>query len=413
MGRLFRHRDATIYLCGQTLSTIGDSSLWLAMGIWVRILTGSNSDAGLTFFFLTAGLTLSPLTGVLVDRVRRRPLAARANLAAGAVVCLLLFVHDRHQVWIIYAVIFVYGIFTALLMSAQTALVPALVPDDLLNEANSLLEMSAQGLRIFTPLIGAGLLAWVGAAPVILLDAGTFVVAAACLQALSLREAAPQRSGTSWRADLTAGLSYAWRSLILRRLVVTAVLALAVIGFLETITFAVVTVGLHRTATFLGVLTAVQAVGAIAGAFVAAPMARRFGEVRAFGAGMLLAGAGCLLLTAANLPLVLIGALAFGASTLWINVAAITLIQRHTAAEMVGRVFAVLLLASTGPQALSIAAGAALIAVVPYQALLVIIAVMMVVCTAYWLRGQHDYEAPAPIAPAAAEPAGAQTSVTQ
>jgi MFS family permease len=390
MGRLFRHRDATIYLCGQTLSTIGDSSLWLAMGIWVRILTGSNSAAGLTFFFLTAGLAMSPLTGVLVDRVRRRPLTARVNLAAAALVCLLLFVHDRHEVWIVYLVMFGYGVFAALLMSAQTALVPSLVPDDLLNEANSLLEMSAQGLRIFTPLIGAGLLAWVGAAPVILLDAGTFVVAAGCLQALSLRESAPQRSGKSWRADLVGGLSYAWRSLVLRRLIVTAVLALAVMGFLETITFAVVTIGLHRTATFLGVLTAVQAVGSIAGAFGVAPVAKRIGQVRAIGAGLILTGVGCLLLISANLPLVLIGSFVFGASILWINVAAVTLIQRNSAPEMVGRVFSVILLASTGPQALSIAVGAGLIAVVPYQVLLAAIAAMMVVCTVYWLRGQRD-----------------------
>jgi MFS family permease len=390
MGRLFRHRDATIYICGQTLSTVGDSSLWLAMGIWVRILTGSNSAAGFTFFFLTAGLATSPLTGVLVDRVRRRPLTARVNLAAAAMVCLLLFVHDRHEVWIVYAVMFGYGVFASLLMSAQTALVPALVPDDLLNEANSLLEMSAQGLRIFTPLIGAGLLAWVGAAPVILLDAGTFVVAAGCLQVLSLREAAPERSGKSWRADLVGGLSYAWQKMILRRLIVTAVLALAVMGFLETITFAVVTIGLHRTAPFLGVLTAVQAVGAIAGAFAVAPVAKQVGEVRALGAGILLSGVGCLLLIAANLPAVLIGSFVFGASILWINVAAVTLIQRHTAPNMVGRVFSVVLLASTGPQALSIAVGAALIAVVPYQILLTAIAVMMVVCTVYWLRGQRD-----------------------
>jgi MFS family permease len=389
MGRLFRHRDATIYLCGQTLSTIGDSSLWLAMGIWVRILTGSNSEAGLTFFFLTAGLALSPLTGVLVDRVRRRPLTARVNLAAAALVCLLLFVHDRHEVWIVYAVMFGYGVSASLLMSAQTALVPMLVPDDLLNEANSLLQMSSQGLRIFTPLIGAGLLAWVGAAPVILLDVATFVVAAGCLQALSLREPRPERSGASWRADLVDGLSYAWRSMILRRIIVTAVLALAVIGFFETISFAVVTIGLHHSPTFLGVLTAVEAAGAIAGAFAAAPVAKRIGELRAFGAGILLVGVGSLLFMAPNLVVVLTGSVLFGASTLWINVVAVTLIQRHTAPDMVGRVFSVILLSSTGPQALSIAVGAALIAVVPYQALLAAIAVMMVVCTAYWLHGQR------------------------
>jgi hypothetical protein len=48
MRRLLAHRDARIYTAGQSLSVIGDSALWLAMAIWVKILTGSNSDAGAT-----------------------------------------------------------------------------------------------------------------------------------------------------------------------------------------------------------------------------------------------------------------------------------------------------------------------------------------------------------------------------
>jgi hypothetical protein len=43
--RLLAHRDARFYIAGQALSTVGDSALWLAMGIWVKILTGSNSAA--------------------------------------------------------------------------------------------------------------------------------------------------------------------------------------------------------------------------------------------------------------------------------------------------------------------------------------------------------------------------------
>ncbi len=43
MRALLAHRDARFYLAGQALSTVGDNALWLAMGIWVKILTGSSS----------------------------------------------------------------------------------------------------------------------------------------------------------------------------------------------------------------------------------------------------------------------------------------------------------------------------------------------------------------------------------
>jgi len=55
MRRLLSHRDARVYIAGQGLSVIGDSALWLAMGIWVKMLTGSNSAAGLTFFPFICG----------------------------------------------------------------------------------------------------------------------------------------------------------------------------------------------------------------------------------------------------------------------------------------------------------------------------------------------------------------------
>ena len=103
MRRLLAHRDARIYLAGQSLSTLGDSALWLAMGIWVKLLTGSSSAAGLVFFAFICGTCLGPLTGVLTDRVRRRPLLITANLATGALVCLLLLVGGRSGVWLIYA----------------------------------------------------------------------------------------------------------------------------------------------------------------------------------------------------------------------------------------------------------------------------------------------------------------------
>jgi hypothetical protein len=53
--KLFSLRDARVYLIGQGFSLFGDTSLFLALGIWTKELTHSNADAGLTFFFGTLG----------------------------------------------------------------------------------------------------------------------------------------------------------------------------------------------------------------------------------------------------------------------------------------------------------------------------------------------------------------------
>jgi MFS family permease len=404
LRRLLAHRDARLYISGQALSTVGDNALWLAMGIWVKILTGSNSAAGLVFFAFICGVLLAPVTGLVADRLRRRPLLVVANLATGPLVCALLLVQDRRQVWLIYLVMFGYGAANSLITSAQTALLPVLLPADLLGEANAVLQMAGLGLRVISPLLGAGLLALTGPQPVIVLDAGTFLVAAGTVAALRVREPAPTRAAGHWRAEVTAGISHVARTPVLRRLLVTGVIAVLVFGFFETVPFAVTGQGLHRSPPFLGVLEALMGVGALAGGPLAAPVMRRVSERTLVVLALLGCAVSCLLLMPAWLPCVLAAMVLLGASVLWVNVGIITLIQRRTPAHLLGRVDAALTVATTVPQAASIALGAALIAVVDYRVLLAAMAVVIGISAGY-LMGQPDAALPAgPVACTVAGP---------
>jgi len=389
MRRLITHRDARIYIAGQSFSIIGDSALWLAMGIWVKILTGSNSAAGLTFFAFICGCMTAPLSGVVVDRLRRRPLLIAANLGGAALVCVLLLAGGRGQVWLIYAVMFGYGAVNGLITAAQTALLTVLVPGDLLGEANSALQMLSQGLRLVTPLLGAGLLALAGARPVILLDAGTFAVAAAAVLALRLREPRPDRARARWRAEFTAGLRHVADTRALRRPLIACVIAVSAFGFFETVPFAVVGQGLHRSPEFLGVLNSLQGAGALIGGALAAPVMRRTSERALMAGGLAACAAATLLLITGSLPLVLLAMAGVGLCVVWINVGAVTLIQRRTPGPLLGRVDAALEFAVVVPQAASIALGAALIAAVNYRILLVAMAAVIGFSAAY-LAGRRE-----------------------
>jgi MFS family permease len=61
-------------LAGQSLSTFGDTALYLTLGIWAKALTGSNAAAGAVFLALGIPALFAPAAGHLADRVRRRPL---------------------------------------------------------------------------------------------------------------------------------------------------------------------------------------------------------------------------------------------------------------------------------------------------------------------------------------------------
>jgi MFS family permease len=163
-----------LYFLGNSLSGIGDYALWLAAGIWVKELTGSTSKAGLCIFFLTAGTLLPPLTGLIVDRVRRKPLILITNSVTGLLVLSLTLVHHADQVWLIYSVMFLYGVSGTISGSAMAALLPKMVSKELLGSANGLSQALTQGQRLITPALGVGLLALYGGRAVALLDAASF-----------------------------------------------------------------------------------------------------------------------------------------------------------------------------------------------------------------------------------------------
>jgi MFS family permease len=369
---LLAHPGARRYLAGQVFSMLGDSSMWLACGIWVKTLTGSNAAAGLTFFFFTAPALLAPLAGALVDRLPRRPLLVGANLAGVVVLLPLLAVRDAGDAWVIYLVMLMYGALDIVIAPAQSALMAELLPPSLRASANGLLRTAQESLRVLAPLAGAGLFALVGGVTVALIDMATFLAAAGLLAGLRYRAAPVRRSLTAapWLHELGAGLRFIAGDRLLRRVTAVTAIATVALGLGDSLSFAVVDAGLHRPPEFQGVLQMAQGLGAVAGGLVAAIGIRRLGESRIAGAGMLFFGAGAALTATPLLPTVLGGRVLMGAGLTVAAIALLTLVQRLAPHHLQGRVFAGVEVATTVPQTIAIAVGAHLVSLLDYRLLL-------------------------------------------
>jgi MFS family permease len=397
--RVLADRDARLLFGGQTCSLFGDSAMFLVLAIWAKELTGSNAAAGLVFFVFALPQLAAPLVGLVVDRVRRRPLLMAEHAALAAVVLLLLFVRDEGDVWLLYAVAFLYGLGATIGQPARTALVKVTVPDELLGDANALLQTAAQGFRLVAPLLGAGLYAGVGGGAVAVLDAATFLVSVATLALLRVREPEPHPPEHRFLSEVAAGARHIWGTLPLRQLVGAVAAALIVIGFVESAIFAVVDEGLHRPAAFLGVLEVFQGAGAIAGGVLSGRALRRLGDGTLAGAGLVLFAVGDTLLISDRLPVVMAGFAIAGFGLPWAIVGFVTALQRRTPVHLQGRVTATAAMTYTIPQTFSIALGAALVTVVDYRLLLLVMGVATAACGLYLLtRGTFRLPEPTPVA---------------
>jgi Na+/melibiose symporter-like transporter len=373
---LLRRREARLLLAGQTLSMLGDRAMWLANGIWVKSLTGSSAAAGLVFFCYAAAALLAPAAGLWVDRLRKRPLMIGTDLVMAVAVLSLLFVHGRGDIWIIYAVTVLYGLAGLVFTSARSAFLRLMLPRELLGDANAALQTLGESMRIFAPIAGAGLFTVIGGGAVAVIDSVTFLVSAACLSVIHVRDEHPEASTQHLMAEVSAGVRHVFRTDVLRQITVAVAVALLVVGFTETLIFAIVDQGLHRPPSFVGVLMATQGVGAIAGAVVAARLLRRLGDRLLIAVGLIGFGLGDLLFVAPSTPVVLAGIVVAGASISWVVVAFGTALQMRTPLQLQGRVSSAADLLVGTPQTFSIAFGAALSTVVDFRLLLGVIAVV-------------------------------------
>ena len=182
---------------------LGDSIMLLVLSIWVKTLTGSSAMAGFTFFFMCIPAIFAPLAGAWLDRVRRKPLLVWGNIASALAVLPLLLVRDAGDVWIIWTVAALYGVSFVVLPAGLNGLLKELMPEELLVEANSSLQTIKESYRLFGPLLGAGLFAWTGGWVVAVVDAISFLVAAAVIATIPVQETVPEPEHGSFWVQLT------------------------------------------------------------------------------------------------------------------------------------------------------------------------------------------------------------------
>lgn len=176
-------RGLALVWFGQLVSLVGSSLTGFVLGVWVFQQTGSATKFALIMFAgVLPAVLLSPVTGVLADRVDRRRLMLLADLGGGAVtaVLALLLYADALEVWHVYVTTGLGAIFVTVHAVAFNTLLPALVPARHLGRANGLMQI-LQAAQIAAPVLAASLLAIVGLRGIVLIDLGTMIVGVALL----------------------------------------------------------------------------------------------------------------------------------------------------------------------------------------------------------------------------------------
>lgn len=270
-----RFRDFRLMWTGMTLSLLGDGVLLVALPWQAYQLSNRPAAMSLVGVALTVPqVVLVLFGGVVSDRLDRRRLMLAADIVRGASLGVLatLSITGALELWHMVVFAVVYGAASAFFMPAFEALVPRLVPEDFLTEANALDQFVRPAmLWLLGPALGGVLIGTAGAGWAFGLDAATFGASALCLLRLTRipsEESEPltvRAAITELREGLTFVRSKPW---LWASFLAASLTYLLFLGPTEVLLPYLVKNDLGGGARDLGLILAAGGVAALAAAFV-------------------------------------------------------------------------------------------------------------------------------------------------
>jgi predicted MFS family arabinose efflux permease len=281
-GGLLRQRNFRLFWTGESISEVGNS-----VAVFVVPLVAIDELHASTFIVtLLTAVTWIPWViigvpaGAWVDRLPLRRVMLVSDVTSVAVYasvpvaawCGVLTVAQ------LIAVVLIAGAASVFFNSAYQVLLPGVVDEADLTEANAKLLGSREVAQIGGPGLGGLLAQAAGPVTGLLADAVSFAVSFCCLTAM--QPPRDRRSDVPGSGGVLDGLRFAWRDPYVRAMTTFSSLgnlALTGVDALMVI-FLVRTIGLSSAAT--GLVMASLGVGGVLGALIAQPLGRRFGTAR-------------------------------------------------------------------------------------------------------------------------------------
>ncbi|ROO87603.1 putative MFS family arabinose efflux permease [Actinocorallia herbida] len=268
-------RNYRLYVAGGLVSNLGTWMQRIGQDWLVLQLTDNSGVAvGLTtgLQFLPT-LFLSPIAGVLADRVSKRRLlqCTQLMMAVPSLLLGILAVTGAAHPWHVYVIAFVFGLASAFDAPARQSFVPEIVGDELLTNAVAVNSISWNGARMVGPAGAGALIALLGGSAsaagwTILVNAISYAAMIVALQCLDPAGLNPGHRPKARRRQVLDGLRYV-RSRPDLSLVYFVMAFAATFGINFQITSALMATNVfHRSADGFGAIGSMLAVGTFAGA---------------------------------------------------------------------------------------------------------------------------------------------------
>ena len=185
------------FWAAKLLSLLGDSMTFIALPWFVLQTTGSGTTTAAILLTLQLPAVLSGMVaGSLIDRFQPRLVLGLDNALRAVLITLIPMLHwlGGLEMWVLFGLAFLVGLLQPITLVGSRTLLPDLVTNEDLEEANVLWAMNFNLATLVGPGVAGILVALFGGPFVLLLDAGTFLIMMAVAFSLPTLRRAPQET---------------------------------------------------------------------------------------------------------------------------------------------------------------------------------------------------------------------------
>ena len=177
--KLFK-KDFTLVVVGQIISLFGNATIRFALPLYLLNLTGSSALYGtVTACAFIPAILLSPIGGIVADRVNKRNIMVGLDFFTAAVILVFSLLMSGVNLILLLTItlMLLYGIAGAYQPSVQAS-IPALVSQEQFMAANSIINTISSFASLVGPVLGGVLYSAYGLQPILWVCIACFLMSA-------------------------------------------------------------------------------------------------------------------------------------------------------------------------------------------------------------------------------------------
>ena len=200
MNQKLFSKDFTLVVIGQIISLFGNATIRFALPLYLLNLTGSSALYGtVTACAFIPAILLSPIGGIVADRVNKRNIMVVLDFFTAAVIIIFSLLMGNLNLVVLMAVtlMILYGIAGAYQPAVQAS-IPALVSPAHIMEANSIINAISSFASLLGPVLGGILYSAYGIVPVLWGCTVCFFLSAVMELFIKIPFSRPESGGSVW-----------------------------------------------------------------------------------------------------------------------------------------------------------------------------------------------------------------------